>query len=69
MKSVQASGTCEFSKMTLLVKEGVLLIDSICHSGDSNSGELAIPLLKILIGVSTGEDTNLLFKGCTHSFH
>ena len=33
----------------------------ICHSGNSDSGESAIPLVEIPIGASTSEDSDPLF--------
>ena len=36
---------------------------------ETDSGESAIPLVEILIGVSTSGDSDLLFKGCNCSFH
>ena len=41
----------------------------ICHSGDSDSRESAIPLEEILIRVSTSGDCDPLFKGCNRYFH
>ena len=34
-----------------------------------DSGESAIPLVEVPIGVSTSGDSDPLFKSCNHSFH
>ena len=42
-------------------------VKRMCHSGNSDSGESAIPLVEILIGVSTGGVSDPLFKSCNRS--
>ena len=40
----------------------ICYIQCTCHSGDSDSGEAAIPLVEIPIGVSTSGDADLLLE-------